>query len=218
MKIGPAVRKMMPPGVERKLSGLYRAVFVDLDKVANCLAESLPRNAHLLDIGGGDGELINCLLSQRDDLRVAMVDVAQNVGTFVSAEHRSRISVHPGTSVEDHVARRGGCYDAALISDVLHHLPRSYRGDFIATVRSGLKREGEIYVKDIQPGHFIAWLSLMCDRYVSGDRETSLVSKEELCLMLQGELAGFDAVELGLQQLDPPNYLIKFKSSNQGGP
>ena len=62
MPIGPFVRHLVGPRLERGLSDLYRRVFVDLDVVADVLARECPENARILDIGGGDGELINKLL------------------------------------------------------------------------------------------------------------------------------------------------------------
>ena len=80
MAIGPTIRRLLPAKAELVAARLYRRIFVDLKKVAMTLAGSLQRDARLLDIGGGDGDLLNHLLSARSDIRVDMVDIAGTIG------------------------------------------------------------------------------------------------------------------------------------------
>lgn len=209
MKIGPAIRRLMPAGFERRAAAAYRRVFVDLRKVAATVAGALPADAHLLDIGGGDGELLNHLLAARPDVRVTMVDIAGSVGKFVEPAHADRVRLLPGTSIEEHLGQMRAPYDAALVSDVMHHLPGGYRAQFLRSVRDALVPAGSIFVKDIEPGHPVAWLSLVCDRYVSGDRGVVLVSLAELAALVEAELAPQAIGEIGLHRIDPPNYLVR---------
>ncbi|MBB6599991.1 class I SAM-dependent methyltransferase [Luteimonas sp. MC1825] len=209
MKIGPAVRRLMPAGLERKAAAAYRRVFVDLHKVAALVAGALPADAHLLDIGGGDGELLNHLLAARPDVRVTMVDIAGSVGKFVEPVHFDRVRRLPGTSIEAHLGQLDAPYDAALVSDVMHHLPVAYRAQFLRSIRDALRPSGALFVKDIEPGHPVAWLSLVCDKYVSGDRGVTLVSLAELLALAEAELAPQAAGEIGLHRVDRPNYLVR---------
>ena len=215
MKLGSAVRKLMPSGLERKAAAAYRRVFVDLRKVAISIAPFLPRNARLLDIGGGDGELLNHLLEARPDVTVAMVDVAPSVGKFVNRDNLGRVRLFPGTSIEAHIEGLHSPYDAALVSDVMHHLPPDYRGRFLQSVHTALVPSGVIFVKDIEPGYFLAWLSLMCDMYVSGDRGVVLVSQGQLRELASTELCSHKADEIGLFERNPPNYVLKLDFSAQ---
>ena len=218
MKLGPAIRRLMPGGLERKAAAVYRRVFVDLRKVAAAVAAALPADAHLLDIGGGDGELLNHLLAARPDVRVTMVDVAGSVGRFVEPAHDRRVRRLPGTSIEAHLAGLDAPYDAALVSDVMHHLPGGYRAQFLRSVRGALVPGGSIFVKDIEPGHPIAWLSLVCDKYVSGDRGVALVSLAELVALAEAELAPLAAAaEIGLHRVDAPNYLVRLDLAAPAG-
>ena len=211
MALGPMLRKWMSPHLERRLSGIYRSVFVDLRQVAATLAPALPNGARILDIGGGDGELLNHLFALRPDLHVTMVDIAPSVGKFVEARHGARVELRSGTSVEQHLSMSPPLYDSVLISDVMHHLPGGYRGDFLRAVSASLKPGGSVFVKDVEPGHPVAWLSLICDHYVSGDHGVVLVSAAELGDLAARVLPPHQISEIGLLAKDRPNYLVRLE-------
>jgi len=200
----------MTPSFERKAAGAYRSVFVDLRKVAMHMALALPEGAHVLDIGGGDGELLNLLLAERGDIRVTMVDVAQSVGKFVEPRHKERVQFFPQTTIQDHLASVGAIYNAAIVSDVVHHIPPLARTGFISSVQSSLKSNGVLLVKDVEPGHAVAWLSLVCDQYVSGDRGVELISVSALQALAAGCLPAHTTTEVGLLAHNKPNYLVRF--------
>ncbi len=213
MKIGPAIRRLLPPKTERKVAGLYRSVFVDLQGVAECIAPRLPSSAHLLDVGGGDGELLNALFELRPDLRVTMVDVSESVGKFVDPRHQPKLTRLPRMFVEEHLRQSAASYDAALISDVLHHIPVSLRATFLRNVQQCLRPEGLLFVKDIEPGHVISHLSLFSDRYISGDKGVALISRQELPRLAASAFPKHRVRELGLISLNAPNYLLAFDFS-----
>jgi 2-polyprenyl-3-methyl-5-hydroxy-6-metoxy-1,4-benzoquinol methylase len=210
MKIGPAFRRLLPARLERTVAGLYRAVFVDLRRVARTLAPHLPTNARVLDVGGGDGELLNTLFALRPDLHVTMVDVSASVGKFVQPQHHAKIKLLPRTFIENHLADSAGRYDAAVVSDVLHHIPVSLRASFLANVQKALGPQGRLFVKDIEPGHAISKLSLFSDKYVSGDKQVALISRDELTRLATSILPSHTSTELGLLAQNSPNYLVRF--------
>jgi 2-polyprenyl-3-methyl-5-hydroxy-6-metoxy-1,4-benzoquinol methylase len=209
MKIGPAIRKWMPASFERRAAGVYRRVFVDLGKVATRLAEALPQQAKVLDIGGGDGELLNKLFALRPDITVVMVDVADSVGKFIEPRFLERVQFLPRTFIEDHAAASPASYDAAIIVDVLHHIPVAQRHGFLSAVRQAVRNRGSIFVKDLEPGHFISMLSLYCDWYVSGDRGVVLVSMSGLRALADELFPGHVSNEIGLRAVDAPNYIVR---------
>lgn len=211
MAIGPLLRSWMTPRLERRLSGIYRSVFVDLDVVAAEVAKALPGNARLLDIGGGDGELLNRLFALRPDVRVTMVDIAATVGKFVEPAYRAWVECLPGTSLEGYLATSPQPYEAVLVSDVIHHLPLDYRPGFLRALGDALGKGGVLLIKDIEPGHPIAALSLWCDRYVSGDRGVALMAGEDLRALAEQVLPPHSSAEVGLLQRAAPNYLFKFQ-------
>lgn len=211
MKIGPAIRKLLPANVERKASRLYRSVFVDLGKVAAVLSRALPRDAFVLDIGGGDGDLLNLVLEARPDVRVAMVDIAASVGKFLEPRHGGRVELHPGVAIEEHIVAFAGRYDAAVISDVMHHIPQPHRSGFLLAVAKALRPGARILIKDVEPGHPVATFGLLCDRYLSGDKNVALISAQRLCEMSAASLPRHTASEIGLLEADRPNYLVQLQ-------
>lgn len=211
MKIGPAVRKLLPASAERKASRLYRSVFVDLGKVATVLSRALPRDALVLDIGGGDGDLLNLVLEARPDVRVAMVDIADSVGKFLEPRHVGRVELHPRVAIEEHILTFAGRYDAAVISDVMHHIPQPHRSGFLLNVAKALRPGARMLIKDVEPGHPVATLGLFCDRYLSGDKNVSLISAQRLCEMSGASLPRHTASEIGLLKADRPNYLVQLQ-------
>ena len=123
MALGPWVRRILPARAEKLAADTYRGLFVDLDKVAGCLAKHVPDGALLLDVGGGDGDLLNRLLALRADLSVDMVDIADRVGALLDVRFEARVRRFPSTTLEQHASAHAGLYRAALISDVMHHVP-----------------------------------------------------------------------------------------------
>ncbi len=208
MKIGPAFRRLLPARLERKAAGLYRSIFVDLRCVARLLAPQFPHGAKILDVGGGDGELLNHLFRGRPDLHVTMVDVSATVGKFVEPQYRTQIRLLPRTFIEDHLIEAAGQYDAAVISDVLHHIPLTLRPEFLANVRKALRPHGRLLIKDIEPGHFISHLSLFSDKNISGDKGVILIARSELASLARRTLPAHTFSETCLLSENRPNYLV----------
>jgi len=177
---------MMPPGqIARRLLGnhleavgnAYRSLFVDLDRIVEVFERELPRKAKVLDIGGGDGALVERLLNRRPDLIVSMCDLAPSIGIFLSAANRAKVELLPATEFAD----VSGSYDAVTISDVIHHVPVSQREGFFKDLRRSCERWGcrKLILKDVEPGGIRAVLSLLADRYITGDRHVVLFSREQ---------------------------------------
>lgn len=212
MAIGATIRRVLPAHLERRAADAYRRIFVDLDKVAAHLATSLPASARLLDIGGGDGDLLNRLLALRDDIDVDMVDIAPRVGVLLDSRYESRIRRFPSTPLMQHAATHGRVYEAALLSDVMHHVPSAHRPDLLRAMATCLLPDGAAFIKDVEPGHPRARLGWWCDRYVSGDRDVALISMADLRSLVEQtlDMAGFE--EIGLLAVDRPNYLVRIAS------
>jgi 2-polyprenyl-3-methyl-5-hydroxy-6-metoxy-1,4-benzoquinol methylase len=212
MGIGPAIRRMLPDRLERMAADAYRRIFVDLDKVAAALCGALPVDARVLDIGGGDGELLNRIYRRRPDLRFTMVDIAPSVGRYVAPEFRAATTFHPATRIEDHVGTLRARYDATIVCDVLHHVPADMRVDFLRALSGAVSNDAPMLVKDIEPGHPVAALSYLSDVYISGDRNVKLVSRAALHALANQALSAPRIEELPLLAIDPPNYLVRIQA------
>jgi len=175
---------MKSPGqIARRLLGrrfetvgnLYRRVFVDLERVIDVFARELPRNANVLDIGGGDGAVVQRLLNRRPDLTFTMCDLAPSIGAFLSDDNRVRVRLMPQTDIAD----VNGRFDVITISDVIHHVPVDQREPFFEKLARCCEHWQcrKIILKDIEPGGWRASLSLLADRYITGDRHVILFSR-----------------------------------------
>jgi hypothetical protein len=209
---GKIVRGLLGDRVSRVVGRAYRALFVDLSKVAEVVAREIPPGAHVLDIGGGDGEHLNGLLALRPDLRVTTIDVASSVGGWIEKRHGERVMRLPGTDLARYVAMDLPAPDALLVSDVVHHIPCDRRGAFFAEVAALLERWPglRVIVKDVQPGYLKATLGYLSDRFVTGDRQVSPVSRDELVEMMQRSSSAIRWIETPLFDCDRPNYALVF--------
>ncbi|RUU05848.1 class I SAM-dependent methyltransferase [Mesorhizobium sp. USDA-HM6] len=181
---------MLAPGqVARRVLGrhfepvgnVYRRVFVNLDLIAGFLDGELPSGTKVLDIGGGDGAVIERLLNRRPDLAVTMCDLAPSIGAFLSDANRPRVELLPATDLTDVT----GFYDAVTISDVIHHVPVDQRDAFFKSLADSCERWAcrKIILKDIEPGGVRATLSLLADRHITGDKHVVLFSRSDFAVM-----------------------------------
>src|SRR5215471_975102 len=104
--VGSAIRRLLGPHQARRAGRWYRGIFVDLGKEAAALASAIPRDAHLLDVGGGDGEPLNRLLALRADLRITTLDTGPVVGQWLENRFAAQVVRLPGMSLADYVAER----------------------------------------------------------------------------------------------------------------
>jgi hypothetical protein len=213
MSPGRFLRTVLGDRLSRVAGRVYRAIFVDMEKATAAIAAELPTAAQVLDVGGGDGEPLNRLLELRSDVRITTIDVAPGVGRWIHARHLPRVTRIASTSLQAYVASGRPLPDVLLLSDVMHHVPVAGRDAFLAAVADVLKRAPRlrIIVKDVEPGHWRATLGRLSDRYVTGDRDVQLISRNELIDAMRHAHAGIRHHETELFRLDPPNYAVVFQ-------
>jgi hypothetical protein len=212
MSLGATIRRVLGPRLARRAGGWYRAIFVDLGKVAAAIAGVIPRGAHLLDIGGGDGQPLNHLLALRPDLRVTTLDPDPLAGQWIEARFDAQVTRLPGTEIAEYLAAGRADPDAILIADVMHHIPETARASFLRSIRVLLERVPQlrIIVKDVEPGSWRALLGFCADRYITGDRNISLISRDRLARLFIEALGPLRREETQLFETDRPNYAIVF--------
>ena len=210
MALGQLVRRFLGPRLARQSGGYYRAIYVDLAKVAAALATVIPPNAHLLDVGGGDGQPINYLLSIRPDLTITTLDPAPVVGQWLDPRYEGQVRRLPRTSLAEFVAYSHAHPKVILIADVLHHIPKPARREFLDSVAALLERVPDlrIIVKDVEPGNWRALLGVWSDRYVTGDRNVSLISRDDVTSLFEEVLGPLHREDTDLFEKDLPNYAI----------
>jgi hypothetical protein len=212
MALGPLIRRFLGPRLGRRAGEYYRAIYVDLAKVAAALGAVIPRNAHLLDVGGGDGQPLNHLLSIRPDLTITTLDPAPMVGQWIDSRYEDQVKRLPRTSLAEYAADPHAHPDVILIADVMHHIPTSARHNFLDSAGVLLDRVPKlrIIVKDVEPDHWRARLGFWSDRYVTGDRNVSLISRNDVTRLFEEVLGPLQREDTDLFKEDCPNYAIVF--------
>ena len=208
MTIGSFIRSAAGP-YERAICALYRSFFINVPRCINQMAGHIPENAKVIDIGGGDGEVINQLLRRRPDIHVTMIDLRESIGLFIDPDARARVDLQPGTSLSDYLSRFGTPADTLLVCDVIHHVPDAARLEFIQECCSLIKPGGKLIIKDIEPRGIISFLSMMADRYITGDRHVTLISSKELIELVRSQ-ANVRSVSEIIARKEHPNYALLF--------
>jgi hypothetical protein len=213
MSPGALARRLLGDRAFRVAGRTYRAVFVDLDHQVRTLATEIPVGAHVLDVGGGDGEPLDRLLALRPDIRVTTIDITSRVGGWIAALHDARVERYPETTLERYLQASDRSADVLLLADVMHHVPPAIRPMFVSGIAELFRRQPtmRLIVKDVEPGHWRATLGYLSDRYITGDRDVAPISRSDLIELLTAGLAPLRWRETALFQQDAPNYALVFE-------
>jgi hypothetical protein len=212
MAPGTVIRRLLGARLARRAGRWYRAIYVDLTKLADALSTVIPPDAHVLDVGGGDGQPLNHLLTLRPDLTITTIDPAPVVGQWIEGRFDAQVTRLPSTSLAEFLSAGRVDPDVILIADVLHHIPASARGRFLDSVRVLLDRAPRlrILVKDVEPGSWRALLGFWSDRYITGDLGVSPISSANVQRLLEEALGPLRREDTNLFKVDRPNYAIGF--------
>jgi 2-polyprenyl-3-methyl-5-hydroxy-6-metoxy-1,4-benzoquinol methylase len=210
MSMGEFARNMLGSNFST-FAKIYRSIFVDLKKVAHVLSSEISQDSRILDIGGGDGDLLNDLFHLRKDLHVTMIDIKEDIGRNLNEENRKFVTIQQNTSIDDFASSPHNV-DYILVSDVLHHIPRHIRPEFFDSLFALVNKTGAcLFIKDVEPKYFIATLGYLCDKYISGDKTVELISMTDLKVAANKISPNLVATETALITLDAPNYILKFE-------
>ena len=86
------------------------------------------------------------------------------------------------------------------------------RADFLGPLRVLLARVPSlrIIVKDVEPNSWRALLGFWSDRFITGDKGVSPISRENVVGLLQEALGPLRHSDTDLFETDRPNYAITF--------
>jgi 2-polyprenyl-3-methyl-5-hydroxy-6-metoxy-1,4-benzoquinol methylase len=210
MTPGQMVRRWLGPARFKPLGDAYRAFFVDLEAVAASFPQPR-RRASILEVGGGDGQLLNAVLARFSDAHATMIDISPRLGGALDKALFARVKLLPNTSIRQYVERGHPPPDLISVCDVVHHVPPDQRVRFFADLRPLIGPDTRLVVKDIRPGTPRAYLSYLADRYISGDRGVSLLDEDELEALVKSAIPRIDAERTSLYEVDAPNYAIVFR-------
>lgn len=209
---GQVLRSLLGDRYARIAGSRYRAIFVNMAKATAAIADELPANAHVLDVGGGDGEPLNWLLALRGDVRITTIDVAPGVGRWIDPSHHERVTCIDSMSLQGYLDSARPLPDVLLLSDVIHHVPVAARTGFFAVVASAFQRRPHlrVIIKDVEPGHWRATLGRLSDRYLTADRGVELVARDQMIAAMRRACGAVRHRDTPLLAADPPNYAIVF--------
>ncbi|MGH7745799.1 MAG: class I SAM-dependent methyltransferase [Candidatus Dormibacteria bacterium] len=213
MALGPIARRVLGKRLFHRISPHYRRIFVDLSEVARTLDDHIPVGAHVLDVGGGDGACLNALLERRTDLSATLIDLSPTIGDSLAIDIRLRVKLLPKTSMRRFLADpERSRFQVVLISDVLHHVPSSDRAEFFSDLHHLIDSASPaiLVVKDVETFGLRANWSFLADRYISGDRNVRLLSRQEVIGHVQTHCDARTVVETALYETDAPNYSLVF--------
>jgi hypothetical protein len=208
MTVGQLARKLLGARGFSRVGGWYRALFVDVEKVVDSFP-ALPDDVEVLDVGGGDGAVLDVLLARYPRARATMIDLAPRIGGALRPAHAARVTLLPGTAVSAYRAAMPRAPGLILVSDVLHHVAPDARLRLFLDLRDLLGgRPATLVVKDLEPGHLRARLGYLADRYISGDRSVTPAPPEEVRALLAQAFPGAAVRATNLIDRDPPNYAL----------
>lgn len=154
---------------ERRISEIYRRVFVDLDAFVASVRNGIRAAEQVLEIGCGDGLVTERLARAFPGSSLTAIDICPDPGRLFQ-EDRSRVRFLR-TSAQDLNAAEGTRYQLVIVADVLHHVPYEQWSTFLASVATTVADGGMLVLKDWirewTPAYMMGYLS---DRFVTGDR------------------------------------------------
>jgi 2-polyprenyl-3-methyl-5-hydroxy-6-metoxy-1,4-benzoquinol methylase len=210
---GQLARRLLGPRLFPRVGRAYRALFVDMAEVVACFPP-LPPAARVLDIGGGDGELLNVLLARHPGARATLIDVRADAGAGLAPALRPRVEVWPATDLAQYRTRAGAApLDLVVLSDVVHHVPAAAQPAFLDQLAALLAAQpaAALVIKDVRRGGWRSWLCALSDRYVSGDRQARFLVEDELEALVQARIPFLTARRTALHRRNPPNYCLVFQ-------
>lgn len=190
MSIGPAVRRRLGR-FEAPMARAYRALAVDIGRVGDVVA-AVPPGTRMLEVGTGDGLVARAVLDRCPDTNLLGIDLIDAPGRMVGDDPRASFRT---IDVAALLAEGGAPFDSVLLADVLHHVPAGARRDLLECCGSLLAGGGALVIKETvrtcSPGY--PW-SVFSDRFVTGDRDVSCLSVDELDRLVALAVPGFRPV------------------------
>jgi len=175
---------------ERPATDLYRSLFFSVAAFVRGVRDSAGSPRRVLEIGCGTGIVTEHLSQAFPGADVTAIDICDEPGSMCA--HRSGTRFFRMTAAEL-CATRPQPYDLIVISDVLHHVPRSGRAELLARAADMSAADGVLVLKEWIRQRTVPFLMGYCsDRFITGD-DVHFLSEEELRAMAR-EVFGADSV------------------------
>lgn len=209
MPIGPFVRRLFGP-YEHRVAALYRSIFIDLDDYAREIARCVPRAAHILEVGCGEGAVTEKLATLFPEASITAIDITPRVGRLYGGRHDS-VEFRTET-VQAHARAHPGQYDLILLSDVMHHVPLGLRAEILHAVGLALAPGGSFIFKEWgRAASPIHWLAHAADRWLTGD-DVRYLTREEASVLARGSLPAARIAATGQVRPWKNNFMLVMKA------
>jgi 2-polyprenyl-3-methyl-5-hydroxy-6-metoxy-1,4-benzoquinol methylase len=168
MKLGPVIRRMFGP-YDRRISELYRSLFMDFDVLIAQMRLWKSNSERILEVGCGEGTVTQRLRVAYPEADITAIDISPRLGRLYQGS-RERIRFIQCGAHEIAAAEKGR-FDFVVLCDVLHHVPLSSRLGLLEEIRATLAPGGSLIFKEWQRNCTpIHWLGYASDRWITGDR------------------------------------------------
>ena len=184
MAVGPLVRQLFGRH-EPAVAALYRSLFIDIDALADQVAQWAPDCRTILEVGCGEGAVTEQLVKRFPHARIVAIDITPRVGRLYRGDP-ARVQFSQRT-VQEVAAEHPGAFDLVLLCDVVHHVPDALRDGIFAAIGTALAPGGRFFFKDWGRSRTpIHWLCHAGDRWLTGDRVRYLDVSEGEALARRG--------------------------------
>lgn len=208
VSLGTVARRVLGPAFP-VVGTAYRRLFVNVDDVARAIPQ-LPDGGLLLDVGGGDGSMLNPILARQPTIRATLIDVAPTVGAFLKPANNERVTLSPATSVRDYINAGGEPPSLVLLADVFHHVPPADRRGLIRDLFDVFGDTAPlIAVKDVEPHGLRAAAGFWADNHISGE-PTWPIGQDDLFALFREANPDVGEDRTCLYAKDRPNYCSLF--------
>ena len=179
------------------LAPVYRRIFYSINLF---IKMTIPQsfNGTLLDLGGGDGAVLNKLLKLNNPKLVYFIDPTPNSGLMVADQNvikKIGFYLHEVKEIQDLN------FDLILLVDVLHHVEPEMRNELLVQALNRLSTTGSLLIKEVEPKGFRSKLTYWADVYISKDPVVSFLSSKSL-------------IEL-IHEIDPKLVVIRHQKYNK---
>lgn len=189
----------------RILAPAYRRFFISIKMfVKLTVAEDF--NGSLLDLGGGDGAVLNLLLKTRTTGSVYFIDPTPNAGSLISDP---KVFKHVGSYLHEVTEIEDLRFDLILLVDVLHHVEPHLRKALLADAIGRLSAHGSLLIKEVETKGIRSKLTYLADVYISKDPIVSFIPEKSLTELIRQINPGLRISRHdSYNKWDRPNYAI----------
>jgi 2-polyprenyl-6-hydroxyphenyl methylase/3-demethylubiquinone-9 3-methyltransferase len=162
---------------ERKISDIYRSIYIDIDAFARQVRDWRPDASKILEIGCGEGAVTSRLRATYPHAKITAIDITHRVGRLYEGSRENVQFIQ--CDVQQIAATESGQYNLVVLCDVMHHVPMELRAGVLNAARAVLAPHGSLVFKDWQRNKTpIHWLCYASDRWLTGDRVDYMTRNE----------------------------------------